>query len=323
MTLRLKENNPLVSIVIISYNSSKYILELLDSINSQCYKNIELIISDDASKDDTLKKASHWVNLNKQRFQRVLILESKKNVGISRNINRGIKHANGDWIKPIAADDVLLDNCITANLAYVLDKSIEIVFSKPNLIYDNDISDFYIKHLNQKYQESIKLFLLPAEKQFLHLLHTVFVCPPTLFISKNLIEKMSYFNEDIKFSEDLPFYLKLTHNNIRLNLLNKETVKYRLHSKSVGFLNRRLLTFDKVLHKEKKKLIMSYMNFKFMFKHPLHFIQIILDFFSKDLSIIFGNNRAVILIFRLLMLLSPLFIIKKIKNIYSSSVYNY
>ena len=321
MTLIVKESSPLVSIVVISYNSSKYILELLDSVNSQSYKNIELIISDDASKDDTLEKVSLWVDLNKKRFQRVSILESKKNLGICRNINRGVKEASGDWIKPIAGDDVLLNDCIAANLAYALDNSVEILFSKPDLIYENDIPDFYIKQLFRRYHESVSLFLLPAKKQFLHLLHTVFVCPPTLFISRMLLERMDYFNDDIKFSEDLPFYLKITHNNIKLNLLNQKTVKYRLHSKSAGHLNRGFASFDRVLHKEKKKLIMSYMNSKFIFWHPFHFIQITLDFFSKSLIIIFGNNRLVNIIFRLLMLFSPLFVIKQIKSIFSSFIF--
>ena len=321
MTLIIKESSPLVSIVVISYNSSKYILELLDSVNSQSYKNIELIISDDASKDDTLEKVSLWVDLNKKRFQRVSILESKKNLGICRNINRGFKEASGDWIKPIAGDDVLLNDCIAANLAYALDNSVEILFSKPDLIYENDIPDFYIKQLFRRYHESVSLFLLPAKKQFLHLLHTVFVCPPTLFISRMLLERMDYFNDDIKFSEDLPFYLKITHNNIKLNLLNQKTVKYRLHSKSAGHLNRGFASFDRVLHKEKKKLIMSYMNSKFIFWHPFHFIQITLDFFSKSLIIIFGNNRLVNIIFRLLMLFSPLFVIKQIKSIFSSFIF--
>ena len=318
MTLIVKESSPLVSIVVISYNSTKYIVELLDSVNCQSYKNIELIISDDASKDDTLEKVNLWVDLNKKRFQRVSILESKKNLGICKNINRGVKAASGDWIKPIAGDDVLLNDCIAANLAYALDNSLEILFSKPDLIYENDIPDFYIKQLNRRYQESVSIFLLPAKKQFLHLLHTVFVCPPTLFISRMLLERMNYFNEDIKFSEDLPFYLKITHNNIKLNLFNQETVKYRLHSKSAGHLNRGFASFDGVLYKEKKKLIMRYIDLKFMFEHPLHFIQISLDFFSKDLIVIFGNNRLVSIIFRSLMLFSPLFVIKQIKGIYSS-----
>ena len=60
-------SNPLVSVVV-TYNSSATVLETLDSIKNQTYKNIELIITDDFSKDDTVALCQSWVDTNKERF---------------------------------------------------------------------------------------------------------------------------------------------------------------------------------------------------------------------------------------------------------------
>ena len=59
---------PLVSIIVITYNSSKYVLETLESAKAQTYENIELIISDDGSTDDTIKICKNWLEKNQDRF---------------------------------------------------------------------------------------------------------------------------------------------------------------------------------------------------------------------------------------------------------------
>ena len=113
-------DNPLVSVVVLTYNSSKTVLETLNSIAAQTYKNIELIISDDCSKDDTLKKCKKWELKNKQRFTQIIIIRSNQNTGTAANGNRGANAANGEWLKFIAADDVLLPNCVHSNIDYIL-----------------------------------------------------------------------------------------------------------------------------------------------------------------------------------------------------------
>ena len=65
------ENIPLISVVVLTYNSSLYITETLNSIKDQTYDNIELIITDDCSTDSTLIICEDWINLNKSRFCKI------------------------------------------------------------------------------------------------------------------------------------------------------------------------------------------------------------------------------------------------------------
>ena len=100
---------PLISVIVITYNSSSTILETLDSIKRQTYSNIELVVSDDCSKDDTVKKAQNWIldnNING------IVVTTKKNAGIPANVNKGIKAAKGTLVKIIAGDDILYDYAI-------------------------------------------------------------------------------------------------------------------------------------------------------------------------------------------------------------------
>ena len=92
---------PLVSVVVITYNSAQYVLETLNSIKEQSYSNIELIISDDCSKDKTVEICRDWLAKNKEKFVRTELITVEKNTGTSANINRGIKASKGKWIKSI------------------------------------------------------------------------------------------------------------------------------------------------------------------------------------------------------------------------------
>ena len=99
--------NKLVSVRVVSYNSAQTILDTLESIRKQTYQNIELIVSDDCSKDNTVELVYNWLEANKSRFVRTELITVPFNTGTSANVNRSIKACHGEWIKGIAADDIL------------------------------------------------------------------------------------------------------------------------------------------------------------------------------------------------------------------------
>ena len=110
---------PLVSISVIVFNSANTVHETLDSIYAQVYPNIELIISDDCSTDNTVEICRDWIEKNKTRFVRTEVVTVEKNTGVAGNLNRAEAACRGEWIKPIAGDDVLLPNCIQDCIDYM------------------------------------------------------------------------------------------------------------------------------------------------------------------------------------------------------------
>lgn len=97
-------DQPLVSIVVISYNQSQYINEMLDSLNSQTYSNWELIVADDASKDNSVAVFKNW--LQKNGISATEIFHTQ-NTGLATVLNEATELCNGDYVKFIAADDYL------------------------------------------------------------------------------------------------------------------------------------------------------------------------------------------------------------------------
>lgn len=104
---------PLVSVVVVSYNQGKYIRENLDSIKAQTYPNIELIIADDASKDNSVEVFDEWLAENKYGAKKNY---HTQNTGLATVLNECVEMATGKYIKLIAADDFLhpdsIEKCI-------------------------------------------------------------------------------------------------------------------------------------------------------------------------------------------------------------------
>lgn len=227
MNKELNLRGPLVSIVIISYNSGKYILDTLESAKSQTYKNIELIISDDGSTDDTIKICNDWLKLNDTYFVNSKLLISDRNTGIPANCNRGLKVSKGEWIKLIAGDDILRNDCIKSNIIEISKNSkIEIIFSNCELFHSigNEIKILG----TQPKEEQKKWFGWEAKMQYLLLLQFNFNwTTPTIFVKLSLLREVGLFDERFPYFEDYPLWLRITQKGIRLHYFDENTVLYR------------------------------------------------------------------------------------------------
>lgn len=223
------EFKPLVSIIVITYNSSKYVLETLESAKAQTYENIELVISDDCSTDNTIDICSNWINENKDRFLRTELITVEQNTGIAPNCNRGLNVAKGEWVKLIAGDDVLLEDCIFEFILFSTEKSnARIIFSD---VLNRTISrwhSFDDKNPKEQYKELLKGNFLPA---------------PAAFLKRDVIEELGAFDEKYPMLEDFPFYLKALRNNTPIFHLNKPLVVYRMVSEGVSNNNQMSLRY--------------------------------------------------------------------------------
>ena len=224
-------DNPLVSVVVITYNSSKYILECLDSIYNQTYQKIELIISDDCSKDNTVEICRDWLAVNDDRFLGTNLVLSEINTGVSANCNRGVHVSHGEWVKLIAGDDLLLSNCLWDNVCFInKEQYTEILYSNYSRFGDGC-------QLRER-----KLIINPynvftrLNTQELKILMCNKYCfpTPTMFVSRKCLENLSGFDENIPFAEDWPFCMKALFCKKTINFYNKTTVSYRVHGNSIS-----------------------------------------------------------------------------------------
>ena len=113
------EHKPLVSIIIITYNSSEYVVETLDSALTQTYPNVEVIVTDDCSTDNTVAVCRQWICDHIDSGRPVTLVEAEHNTGVSGNCNRGLQASHGEWIKVIAGDDMLAPTAIADYIDFV------------------------------------------------------------------------------------------------------------------------------------------------------------------------------------------------------------
>ncbi|WP_396178659.1 glycosyltransferase family 2 protein [Flavobacterium sp.] len=106
------QNDSLVTVICLCYNHAEYVEEALNSVINQTYKNIELIIADDFSTDNSVQVIENWLKIHPE----ISFVKNKKNVGNTTTFNQCLKIAKGAYIIDLAADDILLPETIEKQL---------------------------------------------------------------------------------------------------------------------------------------------------------------------------------------------------------------
>lgn len=230
-----KEFSPIVSIIVITYNSAKYVLDTLESCKSQDYGVIELIISDDCSTDFTMDLIKYWAFENAQYFTRVKTVRTQQNSGVIANAINGIRHSRGEWVKLIAGDDVLVPNSISEFVDFLSSCNIDklgAVLAKEYRFYDEDISNFHrgVDNSNHPiFNDSIssinQLKWLLIGKRFLG---------AALFYNRKALLSAYKDNSNFHMLEDILFVRILSLSGYLVTYWPVETVFYRLHQNSIS-----------------------------------------------------------------------------------------
>ena len=228
----------LFSVVVTTYNQQDTLVETLESIKVQTYKPIELVISDDCSTDETLNIADKWLSDNKNRFTNTKIVKTQVNSGISANVSNGLKNANGEFLKYMAGDDLLLP--------YAVESMSEFLTQNPNARFCiSKIKDFYTykgKYFYGRirpYKNTEKFFLRlkTADEQFRILSNDTITPAVGSFFRKSVFEEKGYPDEDIRYTDDYAIWLKLNRNGETLFYLPKLTAYWRRHRNSTSMKN--------------------------------------------------------------------------------------
>ncbi len=264
----------LVTVGVLSYNSSKTILETLNSIKEQSYGPIELIIADDGSSDDTVGVCNEWINNNKSRFKRVQLIKSDQNRGTSANCNSLLATAKGVWLKIIAADDVLLTDCIQKCIDYVGDNSSIKWLVGKSLKYVDIIDEEHLKKNDIVYSKR-RLSALHGtlEEQQKAIVDFNFIEAPNLFIKTEIIHEVGGYNEKYKLIEDWPLNLKLIYGGHKCFFLDEYIVGYRQSSSSVFNVKSKIFNigYKESLFIFEKGELFKYHNLKYRVNKTLQY----------------------------------------------------
>lgn len=305
-----KYNSEVVSVVLTVYNSSLTVLDTLDSIFRQNYENIELIITDDASIDNSVEIIEQWLTVYEERFSKVLRCYSLVNNGVTISTNKGVMSASGEWVALIAADDILLPNYLNDNISFARKhKKYKIIQSKEIII---DASGAFVDVLSVEHWKMEKFAQFMSKQQFNALLLEDIKLSPTIFVNKETFDSLGGCDIRIRNIEDYPLKLLFTRNGFLIGYLDRFTVMYRVHD-SLSHVSNQLVNIG---HLQQREILNRYCRYPYIPKFNLFiWAADINDKFRNYLAVrLFRNNPTdtKILIIRFLSVFNP----KNIRNLY-------
>ncbi|MHA7059998.1 glycosyltransferase family 2 protein [Aquimarina sp. M1] len=197
------KNNPLVSIICLCYNHESHVEESLDSLLNQSYKNIEIIIIDDKSTDNSSKIIKEWVKRNNIGE----FISNPVNLGNTKSFNKGFNLSKGAYIVDFATDDMLCPDFIEKHLQNF--ETTEIF--NPGVSYCNvalvDEDGKFIKNHFDIDKNGNTLYKPKEGDIYKELLHSYYLNPIGIFIKREVLTKLSGYDENLTY-EDVDFWIR-------------------------------------------------------------------------------------------------------------------
>jgi glycosyltransferase involved in cell wall biosynthesis len=271
----------MVSICIPTYNGVQYLDETLQSIQSQTFQNIELIVSDDASQDNTLE----LVETFKKEVDFPVHIYHHTPKGIGANWNNCIKYATGKYIKFLFQDDLMEPTCIE-EMVKALEENPEqvLVVSKRTFIIDKDMDSSTINKWIETYGDLQPELIeephqiidkeLFKKMDFPEIPRNKIGEPSVVMFKRELIDTVGYFNEDLKQILDYEYWYRILKYH-PIYVINKPLVKFRLHPNQATNVNNSQRIedyeiYEQILYKQYLKLLHPVVRKRLYLKyHPI------------------------------------------------------
>jgi glycosyltransferase involved in cell wall biosynthesis len=227
---------PEVSVVIPAYNSAKYLPETIESIISQSFKDIEIIIIDDASTDNTSDIIAR-INSSDIRYFR---LEANHG-GPSRPRNVGIQKAKGEFIAFCDSDDLFVPGRLSTAIKFLRNNpDIGMVFTDAQKFDEDtgaDIGNFLngydLFHSLPKEKVAESCFIIASEDAFSCLFYENYIMPTGVTVRASVFETVGYFDETITNGDDRDMWFRISK-DYPIGFIDKVGFKYRKRANSIS-----------------------------------------------------------------------------------------
>ena len=214
--------SPKVTIIVPVYNTSRYLVECIKSLENLDFDTYEVILIDNNSKDDSFKILK---NIKKKHFR---IYRNKKNYGQSYSLNKGIRLSKAPYIAIMDSDDICLSNRIKDSYNFL----------KNNQDYS------LVAGMSDTINSSGKIlkkrrFTLDPDLLKIRILIENPISHTTAMFNKRIFKKLGGYSSNLNYTQDYHLFSKIILNNLKFKILNKKFTLVRKHSKQQSFLNRK------------------------------------------------------------------------------------
>jgi glycosyltransferase involved in cell wall biosynthesis len=211
--------NNKISVIMGVYNSERFLDDSIQSILDQIFKDFEFIIIDDCSTDNSLDIIKNYAKQDK----RIILIENKKNIGLTKSLNKGLRIAKGKYIARIDADDIALPERLEKQYKYLEEHQDIFLIGGAALVIDKNGKEI------KKYKPIVnknKLKRLLKERNAIY--H-----PTIMFRNEGFL-----YREKFYYSQDYDFYLKMLSGEKGLVNISDVLIKYRMSPEAVSFSQR-------------------------------------------------------------------------------------
>ena len=217
-------NNELVSIIVPIYNGERYLNRCVDSICNQTYKNLEILLVNDGSKDNSLKICKEY----ETKDSRIVVI-NKENSGVSDSRNMGIDNSNGHYIMFVDCDDYMEPNMVEEMLYSLVENKVDVVRckaiiqNKDDFVQNEELHGLENNIIKKEHFDSIV-------QEFFNIRGGLGCYIWALIIKKEHVLK---FKTELFFREDTDYYIRLLNEIDSIYFLDKTLYNYVYNTSSV------------------------------------------------------------------------------------------
>lgn len=215
-----KKKPPKITVLMSVYNGEKYLHEATLSILNQTFGDFEFLIVDDGSTDNT------WQILNDYAVQdnRILLMRNKKNIGLTRSLNKCLAVAQGKYIARMDADDISLPDRFATQIEIMETSQVDICGTAMQII-DNNQNIIGIMGPKEKVDSDLPASILDESTWLLH---------PTIMMSRSALEEVGGYNPYICYAQDFDLWARMFLARKRATVIPIALVQYREHLSQIS-----------------------------------------------------------------------------------------
>ncbi len=267
-------DEPKISVIIPAYNISEFIAETLDSVFQQTYKNFEVIIVNDGSKDtEKLEKVL-------ENYFDKIIYARQKNSGASEARNAAICLSRGELIAFLDGDDIWFPNCLEKQVEFIEENKLDMVYCDAELFGDNFFDGKTYMETTPSNGEVSPISLLNA---------TCNVITSGTMVTRKILSEVNLFDTRSIRAQDFDLWFRIAKNGAKIGYQRDVLIKYRVSSKSLSGSN--------IQRAERNITILNLINNKYDFtpeeqkvwEHQLEFSEAEVELEKGKFELIEGN----------------------------------
>jgi glycosyltransferase involved in cell wall biosynthesis len=212
-------NNPSVSVIMSVYNGERFLKEAVESILAQSFTDLEFIIIDDGSTDQSARILENYND------SRIIRIKNASNIGLTKSLNLGLKKARGFYIARIDADDISKPGRLAAQIAYLnSNPQIAVLGSAYETIDENS------KLIQTFYPPSCPLVITWS------LLFGNPIAHSSVVYRRDIILQLGGYDENILYAQDYDLWSRITEKGFMISVLNIPLIQLRNHKAQITLI---------------------------------------------------------------------------------------